>query len=44
MAMHQIGIDICRIEIGATSHGAKDRLQWFRTSEIARVEFESSDF
>ena len=42
--MDKIGIDVRGIEIGATAHGAENRVQWFRTSESARVEAESSDF
>jgi hypothetical protein len=41
--MHKVGIDVCRVEIGATPHGAENGSQWFWASEIARVEFETFD-
>ena len=33
VAMHQIGIDVGRVEIGAATHRAENGLQRFRTSE-----------
>jgi hypothetical protein len=43
VAMHQIGIDICRIKISAPAHGAENGLQWLGTREIACVELETFD-
>src|SRR5439155_21738673 len=44
VAMHEIGIDIRSVEIGASPHCAESGAQWLWTSKIARVEFESDDF
>src|SRR5438874_4600733 len=43
VAMHEIGIDIRSVEVRAPPHCAESRAQWFWTSKIARVEFESDD-
>src|SRR5207302_866578 len=39
VTMHKIGIDVGGVEIDAAAERAKNRLQWLRTSEAARVEF-----
>src|SRR5215813_12272736 len=43
MTMYQVGTDVCGVEIDASSHGTESGAQWFRASEIARVEFEADD-
>jgi len=43
MTMHQVGIDVGGVEIGATPHCAEGGTQWSWTGEIARVEFEAND-
>ena len=43
VTMHEIGIDVRRVEVGAATDRAEDGLQFFRASEIARVEFEAGD-
>src|SRR5438093_4218784 len=43
VTMHQVGIDVCGVEIDAPLHGAESGSQWFRTGEITRVEFEADD-
>ena len=44
MAMHNIGIDVRRVEIGAASDGTKSRTERLRTGKTTRVEFEADDF
>jgi hypothetical protein len=41
--MHEIGIDVGCVEIGASPHCAEHRAQRFRTSEIARINFVAGD-
>jgi hypothetical protein len=41
--MHQVGVDVDGVEIGAAPHCAEGGTQWFWTGEIARVEFEAND-
>jgi hypothetical protein len=41
--MHEIGVDVGCVEIGASAHSAENRAQWFRAGEIAGVNFVSSD-
>jgi hypothetical protein len=41
--MHEIGIDVGCVEIGASPHCAKHGAQRFRTSEIARINFVAGD-
>ena len=43
MAMHEVGIDVRGIEIGAAPHGFEDGAQCLWTSESFRVQFESAD-
>src|SRR6266480_4133888 len=43
VAMHEIGIDIHCIEVGAPPHCAESGAQRLRASKIARVEFEADD-
>src|SRR5260370_3273302 len=43
VTMDEIGIDVCRIEISTSPHGAENRAQRPWTSEIARVELEADD-
>jgi len=42
--MHEIGVDICGVEIDATTKRAEHGLQRLRTSEAAGVELEAGDF
>src|SRR5439155_21994757 len=40
MTMHQVGIDVCGVEINATAHCAESGAQRFWAGETARVELE----
>ena len=42
--MDEIGIDVCRVEVEAALNGAKNGLERFRTSELARVQLVAFDF
>jgi hypothetical protein len=41
--MDEIGINICSIEIGTSSHGAEDRAQLLWTGKIPSVELKADD-
>ena len=43
VTVNEIGVDICSVEIGASLHRAENRVQRFRASEIARVNFVAGD-
>src|SRR6476660_3159223 len=43
VTMHQVGIDVCGVEIEASPHRPESGPEWFRAGEFARVEFEASD-
>jgi hypothetical protein len=42
--MHEVGIDVCGVEINAPSRRAESRAQRLWTGEIARVNFKADDF
>ena len=44
VTMNEVGVDVGSVEIDAAAQRAENRLQRFRTSEAASVEFEASDF
>ena len=43
VTVHQIGVDVGCVEIGASPHCAENRTQRFRAGEIARVNFVAGD-
>src|SRR5438034_426738 len=43
VTMHQVGIDVCGVEINATAHCAESGAQRFWAGETARVELEPDD-
>src|SRR5205809_2619552 len=40
MAMHEVGVDVRRVEIRAATDRAEDRAQWFGTGESVHVQLE----
>src|SRR5690349_4487562 len=43
VAMHNVGIDVDRVEINASPHSSESGAQRFWAGEIARVEFKADD-
>jgi hypothetical protein len=41
--MDEVGVDVGRIEIGATAHGTENRLQWFGTGEACSIQLKAAD-
>ena len=41
--MHEVGVDVRGVEIGATPHRAESRTQRLWAGEITRVQFEADD-
>src|SRR2546423_1803389 len=43
VTMHQVGINVCGVEIEASPYRPESGPEWFRATELARVEFEAND-
>src|SRR6476619_845088 len=43
VAMHEVGVDVHRVEIGAATHRAEHGAQWFGTGESVRVQLKPAD-